>query len=284
MSGTLSTLVLAGFGLVAGIGITAVGPGGVLATVGLFLVSGLSPAQVAGTAIVTHLATGGLGSLAYHRSGQLRHPGTRRVALILAITAATGTPVGAFINFVAPGRLFGLFLAGFLVAIALLVWFRARRGSAEEAHPHHPLTLLICMGLGIAVVSGMFGVGGPLLTVPLLVLAGTPVLSALGAAQAQSVVVATVGTLSYLSRGAIDWRLALVVGVPELCGVLIGWKAARSVPPHVLKRAMIAALLTCAALTSIHGLTAGSSAVPQAADRRPCPRTALTPEPRAAWR
>lgn len=254
MSGTLSLLVLAGFGLVAGTGITAVGPGGVFATVGLFLAFGLSPAEVAGTAIVTHLATGGLGSLAYHRSGQLRHPETRRVALVLAITAAAGTPVGVLINAIAPGRLFGLLLAVFLVTIALLVWFRAHRGADEdEVHPRHRYALLICLGLIVAVAGGMFGVGGPLLTVPLLVLSGTPVLSALAAAQAQSVVVAGVGTLSYLGRGAIDWPLALAVGIPELCGVLVGWRVAQAVPPRILKRAMIVALLVSAGLVGIHG-------------------------------
>ena len=54
-AGTLIGLVA--FGLVAGIGITAVGPGGVLVTVGLFVLTDLSPAAVAGTAIVTHVAT-----------------------------------------------------------------------------------------------------------------------------------------------------------------------------------------------------------------------------------
>jgi hypothetical protein len=253
MTGTVSVLIMAGFGMVAGIGITAVGPGGVFATVGLFLASGLSPAEVAGTAIVTHLATGGLGSLAYHRSGQLRDPETRRVVLVLAITAVAGTPVGVLINSVPPGQLFGVLLAGFLVAIALLVWFRAGRDTVEGVHPHHPYWLLITLGLGVAVVGGMFGVGGPLLTVPLLVLAGTPVLSALGAAQAQSVVVAGVGTLSYLGRGTIDWPLVLVVGVPELAGVLIGWRVAHAVPPRLLKRAMIVALLVSAGLVGIHG-------------------------------
>lgn len=248
-----AVLIMVAFGLAAGVGITAVGPGGVLVTIGLFLASGLSPAQVAGTAIVTHLATGGLGSLAYHRSGQLRHPGTRRVALVLAVTAAAGTPVGVFVNAIAPSQLFGILLAVFLVAVALLVWFRSPRDPAGEAHPHHRLPLLICLGLGVAIVSGMFGVGGPLLTVPLLVLAGTPVLPALGAAQVQSVVVAGVGTLSYLSRGTIDWKLVLVVGIPELCGVLVGWKVARAVPAHVLKRALIVALLASACLVGIHG-------------------------------
>lgn len=255
MTGTVSVLVMVGFGLAAGVGIAAVGPGGVLVTIGLFLASGLSPAQVAGTAIATHLATGSLGSLAYHRSGQLRQPGTRRIASVLAVTAAAGTPVGVFVNFVAPSRWFGVLLAAFLVVVALLVWFRSPRDrdTAGEAHPHHRTALLICTGLGVAIVGGLFGVGGPLLTVPLLVLAGTPVLSALGAAQVQSVVVAGVGTLSYLSRGTIDWQLALTVGIPELCGVLIGWKAARAVPARILKRAMIVALLICACLAGIHG-------------------------------
>jgi uncharacterized membrane protein YfcA len=289
MSGTVAMLVMAGFGLAAGVGVTAVGPGGVLVTVGLFLASGLSPGQVAGTAIVTHLTAGGLGSLAYHRSGQLRHAETRRVALVLGITAAAGTPVGVYLNSVASGQLFGILLSAFLVIVALLVWFRAVRGSAGstgagstgtgstgsstgssagsawstgaaelagpggETHPRHGLTLLTCLGLGVAIVGGMFGVGGPLLTVPLLVLAGTPVLSALGAAQVQSVVVASVGTLSYLTRGTIDWRLSLVTGIPELAGALVGWKIAHAVPSRTLRRVMIAALLISAGLIEIHG-------------------------------
>jgi hypothetical protein len=249
----LPLLALAGFGLAAGVGITAIGPGGVLATVGLFLMSGLPPAAVAGTAIVTHAATGALGSLAYLRSGQLREQETRRIAFFLTATAVAGTPVGVLINFVAPGRLFGLFLAIFLLIIAALVWFRSPQGTDAGTHPHPAAGSLAVLGLGVAVASGMFGVGGPLLTVPLLVLSGTPVLPALAAAQVQSVVVASVGALGYLSRGAIDWRLSLAVGIPELCGVLIGWKIARAAPARYLKRAMIVALAAAAVIVGLHG-------------------------------
>jgi hypothetical protein len=48
----------------------------VCSTIALFALTGLAPAQVAGTAIVTHVATGALGTAAYTRSGQLRDPGT----------------------------------------------------------------------------------------------------------------------------------------------------------------------------------------------------------------
>jgi uncharacterized membrane protein YfcA len=247
-------VVLACFGVIAGIGITAVGPGGVLATVGLFLVTGLSPAQVAGTAIVTHVATGSLGSLAYFRSGQLRERVTRRIAIILAAAAVVGTPLGVLVNLVIPGQLFGILLACFVIVVALLVWIRARGNVDDERHhPAHSTALLIGGGFVVAVASGMFGVGGPLLTVPLLVAIGTPMLPALAAAQVQSVVISTVGTIGYLSQGSIDWPLALVVGIPELCGVIIGWKIAQRTSQRRLKGAMIVALLIVAPVLALHG-------------------------------
>lgn len=72
--------------------------GGVLPTVGLFALTSLSPSQVAGTPIITHVATGGLATAAYTRSGQLHGRQTRRLALILASAAVVGTPAGVAIN------------------------------------------------------------------------------------------------------------------------------------------------------------------------------------------
>lgn len=246
----LVALVLCG--LAAGIGITAVGPGGVLATIGLFAITGLSPAVVAGTAIVTHVATGALDTAAYLRSGHLREPLARRDALILGATAVLGTPLGVLLNSMVSGRLFGILLGAFAALIAALVWFRDRQGSPAADPPRHPVALLVVLGLVIAAVSGLFGLGGPMLTVPLLVALGVPVLRSLASAQAQSVVIAGVGTIGYLAQDAIDWPLAALVGVPELCGALIGWKIARSLPTHRLKQALIATLLVLAPYLALH--------------------------------
>lgn len=68
---------------------------------------------------------------------------------------------------------------------------------------------------------------------------------------ADLIVVVGVGTLGYLSRGAVDWRLALVAGIPGLCGVLIGWRIARATPASRLKRIMIAALLVAACIVGL---------------------------------
>ncbi len=243
-----SLLLLAAFGLLAGIGITAVGPGGVLATIGLFAFSGLSPHAVAGTGIATHVATGLAGTAAYSRSGQLREPATRRIALTLACAAVVGTPLGIMVNSKVSAHAFGILLAAFVALVGVMVWHR-ERGAArrpEPTHPHHPTVVLAAIGLGVAAVSGLFGVGGPLLTVPLLVTIGTPVLSGLAAAQVQSVLIATVGALGYFLQGAICWPLAAIVGVPELAGVFIGWRIAHAVPTRMLRYTLVAVLLALA--------------------------------------
>src|SRR5699024_6502221 len=91
------------------------------------------------------------------------------------------------------------------------------------------------IGGGVAAMSGVFGIGGPMLSVPILVIAGYPMLASLGAAQAQSIVVAGTGAATYLAQGAISWPLAVLTGVPEMIGVWLGWKIAHAVPVRPLK-------------------------------------------------
>ncbi|MEU8801939.1 sulfite exporter TauE/SafE family protein [Spirillospora sp. NPDC048819] len=272
----LAALVLVG--LVAGVGITAVGPGGVLVTAGLFAVTALPPAQVAGTALVTNVATGVLGTAVYVRSGQLREPGTRRLAVLLAGGAVAGTPVGVLVNGMVTGRVFGVLLGVFVALVAVLVLRRGPAGRAPSGGPPDALPgggvpgggvpgggvpgggvpglragVVVAAGAGVAAAGGMFGVGGPVLCVPLLVALGVPVLSALAAAQAQSVVIAGAGTAGYVPAGAVDWTLAAVVGVPELAGVLLGWVIARAVPAGALKAALVVTLLALAPYLALQG-------------------------------
>ncbi|WP_433498606.1 sulfite exporter TauE/SafE family protein [Sphaerimonospora sp. CA-214678] len=249
---SLALLVLLGlFGFVGGIGITALGPGGVLPTIGLFALTGLSPAEVAGTAIVTHVATGLLATAAYTRSGQLREHGTRRTALILAGTAVIGTPMGVLINTMVSIRAFGLTLGLLLVLVATLVWHRERHRPVAGAAPAEPL--VAGLGFAVAVAAGVIGIGGPMLTVPLLITLGVPVLESLASAQVQSIVIAAVGTLGYLAHGAVDWPLAALIGVPELAGVLLGWKIAHALPTRRLKYGLIVTLLALAPYLALHG-------------------------------
>ncbi|HST66917.1 MAG TPA: sulfite exporter TauE/SafE family protein [Mycobacteriales bacterium] len=240
-AGVLTLLAL--IGLVGGIGVAAVGPGGVLPTIGLFVLTPLAPATVAGTAIATNIGTGVAGTVAYTISGQLRDRATRRTAWILAATAVLGTPPGVLVNAHVSKRLFGILLAAFVVVVAFLVWLRGRT-TRVAAHPRD--AVVAGLGLVVGAASGLLGLGGPLLTVPLLVALGVDALQALAAAQAQSVVIATVGTIAYAVSGRVDWGLVLLIGLPELAGVLLGWRIARALPTRTLRLVLIVVLLALA--------------------------------------
>ncbi|HEY6737384.1 MAG TPA: sulfite exporter TauE/SafE family protein [Actinopolymorphaceae bacterium] len=88
--------------------------------------------------------------------------------------------------------------------------------------------------------------------VPVLAALRVPLLPALASAQAQSVAIATVGSVAYAWTGQVSWPLAVLVGVPELVGVLIGWKIARSVPTTRLRFALLSALVLLAPYLALH--------------------------------
>ncbi len=256
MLGPTALLKLLLIALVGGIGITAVGPGGVLMTIGLFAVTNLSPSAVAGTAIVTHIGTGLVGTAAYLRSGELRHRATRRLALILSATALAGIPAGMAINAHITKQGFGFLLGAFAAAIGTLVWHRQRASRTHGAAAPHPdlwAPLAVLVGLAVATISSLFGLGGPMVCVPLLIALKVPVLSALAAAQAQSVVGSGIGTIGYALGGAIDWPMSAFIAAPQMIGVVLGWKIARRVPARALGYALSGILIALAPYLALRG-------------------------------
>ncbi len=233
--------------LAAGIGITAVGPGGVLLTIGLYALTALPPASVAGTGIVTNVATGLLGAAAYLRSGHLRARHTRRTAILLSLAALPGTPLGIWLNGHTSRASFGLLLGGLTLATGIMVALRLRRTMPHaDAHPRLGDAGATLLGFLVASVSGLFGLGGPMLAVPLLLAAGVPILPAIAASQVQSVAISGIGAIGYAAHGAIDWPMAVLVGVPEMVGVVLGWQLARRLPAPVLAAALAAGLIALA--------------------------------------
>ncbi|SEB67445.1 hypothetical protein SAMN04489806_1471 [Paramicrobacterium humi] len=253
MSALLPVIALALIGLVAGVGITAIGPGGVLVTIGLVALTPLAPDEVAGTAMLTNVATGIVGTIVFARSRHLADPDVKRLAVVLSVTAVVGTPLGVLLNRLLSPDAFGMLLAALVVIVAVLVLVRQHRSrttdaAEQHAHARRPLGLAPTIGIGLAVaaVSGVFGVGGPMLSVPLLIVIGVSLLPALAASQVQSIVIAAVGSLGYLASGSIDLGLAALVGLPELLGVVLGWIVARHVSSRVLAFVLAAVLLATA--------------------------------------
>src|SRR5262245_31187744 len=77
-----------------------------------------------------------------------------------------------------------------------------------------PLTAVAILALGVAagVLSGMFGVGGAVVTTPGIRALGTPPEMAIGSTIPAILPGAVMGAYRYAREGLVDWRIGLVCG------------------------------------------------------------------------
>jgi len=99
-------------------------------------------------------------------------------------------------------------------------------------------TVIVAISLGVVagVMSGLFGVGGGILFVPLLVALGLGQVEAAATSLLAVVPTAAVGAWRQARYGNLRLRPALIVGVASIVGVEIGVQIATSLPEHVLRR------------------------------------------------
>lgn len=232
----------------SGIGIATIGPGGIFLTIALYALAPITTGQVAGTAHVTFIGTGLVGSAAYLYSGEMNTGPGRALAIILSLASILGALLGAELNAVVSRDLFGILLGGVATTVGVVILYRERRGF----NPIYTLDVttsggkvaLGLLGLLLGTASGLLGVGGPVLAVPALVVVGVPMLLAVAVAQVQSVFIAGFAAWGYLAQGNVLFGLAVVLGVPLLAGVVLGWKIAHLVDPARLKVGLGVVLLS----------------------------------------
>jgi uncharacterized membrane protein YfcA len=82
---------------------------------------------------------------------------------------------------------------------------------------------LVLIGLAAGFFSALFGVGGGIIVVPLLVLAlAYDVRPATGTSLAAIAIIALVGTVAYGIRGEVELGYAALVGLPAAAGAVAG--------------------------------------------------------------
>lgn len=87
-----------------------------------------------------------------------------------------------------------------------------------------PLNLFLILGMGGAVgfLSGLFGVGGGFLLTPLLIFTGITPAVAVATGASQIVASSVSGTLTYVRRGAVDFKLGGFLLVSGIAGSTLG--------------------------------------------------------------
>ena len=109
------------------------------------------------------------------------------------------------------------------------------------------LLMLMLIGLLAGMLSGLVGIGGGIIMVPLLLLLGLSQHQAQGTSLAVLVVpVTAVAVFNYYKEGYIDWRFAAVIALFFVVGGYFGSKLAISIDQKILKKIFGVVLLLIA--------------------------------------
>ena len=225
-----------------GLFIGAVGVGGVLLIPFLAMLGDFGIHAAAATALFTFLFTGLFGTWLFQRRGSIDWRLTLPVCIGAVLFGYLGSAAAAHI---APPAL-AVTIAAIIVGAGAYVFVPPRRPLRAPRDGHHrgDLVILAFIGAVSGFGSGLSGAGGPLFSVPLMVILGFAPLATVGASQVLQIVASVSGSLAALQDGRIDFVLAAWVTGFELAGVAAGVRLAHAVSPSALRRVAGALCIT----------------------------------------
>ncbi len=228
----MTSVALAAVALLVGALIGAVGIGGVLLIPALIALGGLGPHEASATALASFLFTGLLGTWLFQRKGSIDW---KRTAIVCAAAIAFSALGAVAAKQFSPVRLTQV-IAVLIIFAGSYIFLPQRRHAAAPRSAAQERALLAFIGAAAGFGSGLSGAGGPLFSVPLMMMFGFPPLMAVGTSQALQIVSAAAGTAANLGYGVVDLRvMALVTGF-ELIGVLAGVAIAHAASGGQLKK------------------------------------------------
>jgi uncharacterized membrane protein YfcA len=225
--------LIAAAALVVGLFIGTVGVGGILLIPALTYLGGLTVHTAAATALFTFVFTGILGTVLYQRRGSIDW----RITAPVCAGAVVFSVLGAWVASRIDARPLALIIAAIIVFAGAYILLPSRReDSHRDGRSPAERAMLVGVGAVSGFGSGLSGAGGPLFSVPMMVLAGFVPLAAVGTSQVLQIVAAVFGTGGNLAYGHIDFGVAAWITLFELAGVVAGVRLAHAVSVPTLRR------------------------------------------------
>ena len=251
-------LPLLATGLVGGLlsGMFGVG-GGIVMVPMLMWWARMDQRRASTTSLVAIVPSAIVGSVGFGLNGEIDY----FAAALIAVGAVIGAPIGAWLLRTLPlGWLRWLFISGLLIIAVRLILVAPERGGSLEIDVL-PIVGLVALGFVMGVASGMFGIGGGVIAVPLLIaLFGMGDLVAKGTSLLAMIPSALSGTIANLRAGMVDVRQGLIVGIAAACASLGGVALAFLVPPQVAGVLFGILLLAVVAQLSVRAIRAQRAA------------------------
>ncbi len=242
----LQLLILAVLGTLGGAlsGVAGVG-GGIVFVPTLVYAAGWDIKEAVAASLVIVIFSSLSGTIRNQRS---EDPVDWRAATILSLAVAPASLIGVYVSSVSPATLVQVAFAGVLLALA---YPTARGGSdPSKAGRKIPPALVLLAGVGIGALSGLVGVGGGVVMVPLLVLGlGLTTKRAVSTSLAVVFFTSIVASLGYAVAGFADFFSLAPLVVGSMVGAWSGVRLRERLPDRTLRVGFAAFMVVIALRT-----------------------------------
>lgn len=198
----------------------------------------LKHASATSLVVIVITAAAGVIGFAFH-SGVVWVP-----ALALSIGSITGSYIGARLLKYIPSVYLMWGFSALLIGLAIRLMFDAsEQGSGDVTTSWPALLGMLGLGLGAGLLSGLLGVGGGILVVPLLVIAfGLTNVEAKGTSLVMMIPAGLSGTYVNLKNKLVDVRAGVIIGLVA-AAVSYAGVAVAVIMPSTLSNILFALLM-----------------------------------------
>jgi uncharacterized membrane protein YfcA len=215
--------------------------GGIIMVPALSLIFGLPITEAVGTSLMCVVAVSTAAAIDFLKSG--------RADLELGISLETVTVVGAvtggFLAGVIPQKIIYL-LVGVVLTYAAINMASSREKDAAAEAADYPRHMTLGMGLSFLAgnVSGLIGVGGGVVKVPVMnMIMGIPLKIATATSSYMIGITAASGAIVYLLRGDVDLQKAAAIILGIFVGSRLGASFSYKIRALYLRLSFVAVLL-----------------------------------------
>ncbi|MGB3238504.1 MAG: sulfite exporter TauE/SafE family protein [Geitlerinemataceae cyanobacterium] len=251
-------LLLLLLGILTGVTSGVLGIGGGLLMVPALMVFGVPILPATATSLVGVLLSSVSGTLQNWRTGELQIG----LSLLLALGGIPMAQVGAVLGDRLPASILAFSFAGLqLVAIYLMGLRRQlgerKLGDKEILKVDTTSDFLKILGIGLIAgfLSGLFGVGGGLVIVPLQMLfLSIPIKPAVRNSLGAIVLIAASGLIRHAYNGNVLWIPGICLGIGGIVGAQLGTRILPKLSPRVVNLLFRLLLLGMAGYTIVKGI------------------------------
>lgn len=242
--------LLACVSVLVGLLIGTMGIGGILLIPSIELCTRLNTHQSMATALFSFIFVCALAAWLCQRHGTINW----RLCVPVCLGGVSAAFVGARLSVLVSGSLLTLVLAGIIIFAGVYTLFPARGGTRRYVPgPAHD-GLLLGIGLFAGLASGLTGVGGAVLFVPVMLIAGFTPIVVIATTQVLQIVSAISGSLGNAMTGTIDYQLAFWLVLLQALGVGVGVRLAHATASKTLVRAVAFLCIVLGILLGVRAL------------------------------